>query len=61
MVAIKVYNEQGDEVGSVDVVLDSVASNVNRQLLHDAVVMYQANRRQGDRGSAVAASCRPRA
>jgi len=51
MVAIKVYNEQGDEVGSVDVDLDSVASKVNRQLLHDAVVMYQANRRQGSHKS----------
>lgn len=47
MASISVFDEQGAEVGSFDVDLDALAPTVNRQLLHDAVVMYQANRRQG--------------
>ncbi len=47
MASIQIYDEQGNETGTFEVDLDAVASGVNRQLLHDAVVMYQANRRQG--------------
>ena len=47
MVSLKVYDRSGGEVGSLDVDLSAIAPAVNKQLLHDVVVMYQANRRQG--------------
>ena len=47
MVSLKVYDRSGNEVGSLDVDLAAIAPAVNKQLLHDVVVMYQANRRQG--------------
>src|SRR6056297_1541569 len=47
MVSLTVYNRTGGEVGSVEVDVDAIASVINKQLLHDAVVMYQANQRQG--------------
>lgn len=34
-------------MGSVDVDLSKLASEVNKQLLHDVVVMYEANKRVG--------------
>lgn len=47
MVSLKVFDRTGSEVGSLDVDLAAIAPSVNKQLLHDVVVMYQANRRQG--------------
>jgi large subunit ribosomal protein L4 len=47
MVSIPVYNRSGATVGSYDIDLDAIAPRINKQLLHDAVVMYQANLRQG--------------
>jgi large subunit ribosomal protein L4 len=47
MVSLTVYDRAGSEVGKVDIDPADIAPRVNRQLLHDAVVMYQANRRQG--------------
>lgn len=47
MVSLKVFNKTGDEVGVVEIDERRLAPEVNRQLLHDAVVMYQANARQG--------------
>ena len=47
MVSLKVYDRSGGEVGSLDVDLSAIAPAVNKQLLHDVVVMYQTNRRQG--------------
>src|SRR5204862_6177168 len=37
----------GDPVGSVEIDPDQVGGSVNRQLLHDVVVMHLANRRAG--------------
>ena len=47
MATLPVYDQQGSEVGKVDVNPDAIAPKINKQLLHDAVVMYLANQRQG--------------
>jgi len=47
MVSLPVFNKSGAEVGKYDIDLDAIAPNVNQQLLHDVVVMYQASARQG--------------
>ena len=47
MVSLPVYDKTGKEVGTYEVEPTEFAATVNRQLLHDAVVMYQANARQG--------------
>ena len=47
MISVPVHNQNGAEVGSVDVNVDDLASGINRQLLHDVVGMYEANRRVG--------------
>ena len=47
MAQLTVYNTAGSEVGKYDIDTDQLAGSVNKQLLHDAVVMYQANLRQG--------------
>ena len=51
MATLKVHDLSGSEVGSVDIDTEAIAPSINRQLLHDAVVMYQANQRQGTRGA----------
>ena len=47
MASLKVYDEAGKEVGKYEIDPEQVASRINKQLMHDAVVMYQANLRQG--------------
>ena len=47
MATLPVYDESGAEVGTYDTDTAQIADRVNKQLLHDAVVMYQANLRQG--------------
>lgn len=47
MAAISVRDRSGSEVGSYEIDPAEFAAHINRQLLHDAVVMYQANTRQG--------------
>ena len=47
MATLKVYDEAGGEVGTYEIDTEQIADRVNKQLLHDAVVMYQANQRQG--------------
>jgi large subunit ribosomal protein L4 len=47
MPSLPIYNRDGEEVGRYDIEPDQVAPRINKQLMHDAVVMYQANRRQG--------------
>ena len=44
---LAVYDMSGKQVGSYDLDPAELAPTVNKQLLHDAVVMYQANQRQG--------------
>lgn len=47
MATLPVYDESGSEVGTYEIDTTQIADRVNKQLLHDAVVMYQANQRQG--------------
>jgi len=46
-VNLAVYDISGQKVGSYEIDPAELAPTVNKQLLHDAVVMYQANQRQG--------------
>src|SRR4051812_26784954 len=47
MVTLNVYNRQGDAVGTVDVDPAEFGGAINKQLLHDVVIMYLANQRAG--------------
>ena len=47
MISVAVHNQAGKKVGSYEFDPNELASGVNKQLLHDVVVMYQANRRVG--------------
>ena len=44
---LAVYDMAGKQVGSYEIDPAELAPKVSKQLLHDAVVMYQANARQG--------------
>jgi large subunit ribosomal protein L4 len=46
-ITVPVVNAQGQSVGSVEIDIDELGGKVNKQLLHDAVLMYQANQRSG--------------
>jgi large subunit ribosomal protein L4 len=46
-VNLAVYDMAGKKVGTYEIDPAELAPEVNKQLLHDAVVMYQANARQG--------------
>lgn len=47
MISLPIKDMQGKEVGSYELDPTEFAPRVNKQLLHDVVVMYAANRRQG--------------
>src|SRR6202165_5832868 len=47
MLNVNVYNRQGETVGTVDIDPAQFVGTVNRQLLHDVVIMYLANQRAG--------------
>ena len=47
MANLTVYDQSGKEVGKYEIEPTDIAPRISKQLLHDAVVMYQANRRQG--------------
>jgi large subunit ribosomal protein L4 len=47
MLSLNVVNRQGDAVGTVDIDEAEFGGKVNKQLLHDVVVMYLANQRAG--------------
>lgn len=47
MVSLPVYDRMGAEVGKYEIDPTELAPRISKQLLHDAVVMYQANRRLG--------------
>lgn len=47
MITLAVMNPEGAKVSTVDIDPAEFGGEVNRQLLHDAVVMYQANQRVG--------------
>src|SRR5215510_8571166 len=47
MLTLNVYNRQGESVGTVDIDPAEFGGEVNRQLLHEVVLMYRANQRAG--------------
>jgi large subunit ribosomal protein L4 len=47
MSSLPVYDKSGNEVGKYEIDPADLAPQINKQLLHDVVVMYQANRRMG--------------
>jgi large subunit ribosomal protein L4 len=47
MPKLTVHDRKGNKVGTYNVEPADFAPSINKQLLHDAVVMYQANLRQG--------------
>ncbi|MEM6330963.1 MAG: 50S ribosomal protein L4, partial [Planctomycetota bacterium] len=47
MPKLTIHDRKGNKVGTYNVEPTDFADRVNKQLLHDAVVMYQANARQG--------------
>jgi len=47
MVSLPVYDRSGQQVDTYEIDPAELAPRISKQLLHDAVVMYQANRRQG--------------
>lgn len=47
MATINILDRSGKTVGTYDIDPTELAPRINKQLLHDAVVMYQANQRQG--------------
>src|ERR1700744_4220036 len=47
MASLTVYSRTGAEVGTYDIEPTDLAPEINKQLLHDVVVMYQSNLRLG--------------
>ena len=47
MATLPIYNRSGAEVGKYEIDPAELAPRISKQLLHDAVVMYQTNLRQG--------------
>ena len=47
MASLPIFDMAGKEVGSYEIEWTEIAPEIKNQVLHDAVVMYQANRRQG--------------
>ncbi len=47
MVSIPVYNREGQQIDTYEIDPAELAPRINKQLLHDAVVMYRANLRLG--------------
>ncbi len=47
MPSLPVFDRSGSEVGKYDIDPADIAPRISKQLLHDVVVMYQANLRQG--------------
>src|SRR5688572_24476532 len=47
MVTLNVLNRLGDTVGTIDVDPQEFGGEINKQLMHDVVLMYLANQRTG--------------
>src|SRR5947207_7267106 len=47
MVTLNVFNRQGESVGTVEIDPAEFGGKINKQLLHDVVVMHLANQRAG--------------
>jgi large subunit ribosomal protein L4 len=58
MVSLTVYDRTGKKVESYDIDPAELAPRINKQLMHDAVVMYQANQRQGSANNKTRAEVR---
>src|SRR5437588_10922168 len=62
MLSLNVYNRSGESVGTVEIDPEEFGGTINKQLLHDVVLMYLANQRAGThstlRRSEVAGSTR---
>ena len=51
MASLKIHDRNGAEVGTYEIDPAELAPRINKQLLHDVVVMYQSNARQGSASS----------
>jgi large subunit ribosomal protein L4 len=51
MASLVVFDSSGKKVGTYSIEAADIAPQISKQLLHDAVVMYQANERQGSASS----------
>ena len=47
MASLPIFDRSGAEVGKYEIDPDQLAPRISKQLMHDAVVMYQNNLRQG--------------
>ncbi|HEY4761358.1 MAG TPA: 50S ribosomal protein L4 [Thermoguttaceae bacterium] len=47
MVSLPIYDRTGAQIGKYEVDPAEIAPRISKQLMHDVVVMYQANRRLG--------------
>jgi large subunit ribosomal protein L4 len=47
MLTLNIYNQNGESVSTVEVDPEEFGGKVNKQLLHDVVLMYLANQRAG--------------
>ncbi len=47
MTSLPIFDRSGNEVGVYEIDPAQLSPRLNKQLMHDVVVMYQANRRQG--------------
>ncbi len=47
MATLPIFDRTGAEVGTYEIDPAQLAPRISKQLMHDAVVMYQTNRRQG--------------
>lgn len=47
MASLPVFDISGKEVGKYEIDPTKIAATINKQLLHEVVVMYQASKRQG--------------
>src|SRR5229473_3552531 len=47
MLSLDVLNRQGESVGTVEVDPQELGGKINKQLLHEVVIMYLANQRAG--------------
>src|SRR4051794_26515975 len=47
MASLPIFDRTGKEVGKYEIDPSEIAPRISKQLLHDVVVMYQCNLRQG--------------
>src|SRR5262249_19193309 len=47
MLSLDIYNRQGESVGTVEIDPAKFGGKINKQLLHEVVLMYLANQRAG--------------